>query len=74
MGEINRVLKKGGKLFIAHLLGRHELKKHHQLAGGMVVNDILPSGEALKRMMKDKGFKKTVIMDQTSLYLACGVK
>lgn len=71
--EISRVLKKGGKLFIAHLLGRKELKEHHHLSGeDEVINDILPTERALKKMLKSKGFKKIVILDQPSLYIACG--
>ncbi|HEX9911740.1 MAG TPA: class I SAM-dependent methyltransferase [candidate division Zixibacteria bacterium] len=75
IGEIGRVMKKGGILFIAHLLGRKELKKHHIQSGdNEVKNDILPTKKALKRMLKSKGFKRIVILDQPCLYLVCGVK
>ena len=74
MGEISRVLKKGGKLFIAHLLSRKELKEHHCLAGGSVACDCLPSEKILRKMMENNGFKKIIILDQPSLYIACGVK
>jgi len=75
IGEISRVLKKGGKLFIAHFLGRKELKEHHHLSRDeAVTNDTLPTEKALKRMLKNKGFKKIVILDEPSLYIACGEK
>lgn len=74
LGEISRVLKKGGKVFIAHLLGRKQLNEHHRLSGGAVVDDILPTEKALKKIMKAKGFKKIVILDKPWLYIACGVK
>lgn len=74
LGEISRVLKKGGKVFIAHLLGRKELKEHHRLSGGVIFKDVLPAGKILKIMLRGKGFKKIVIVDQPFLYIACGVK
>jgi ubiquinone/menaquinone biosynthesis C-methylase UbiE len=73
--EIRRVLKKGGKLFIAHLLGRKELSEHHRSSGDIeVMDDVLPTEKVLKKMLKKKGFKKTVIIDKPSLYIACGSK
>ena len=72
--EISRVLKKGGKLFIAHLLGRKELKEHHRLSGSLVCRDFLPSENILNKMLYSKGFKKIVIMDNPSLYIAYGEK
>lgn len=73
--EISRVLKKGGRLFIAHLLGRKGLQEHHRSSGDIeVMRDILPAEKVLKRMLKKKGFKKIVIIDKPSLYIACGSK
>ncbi len=73
--ETSRVLKKGGKLFITHLLSREELKEHHRQSGDEEVrNDVLPAEKILRCMLKKKGFKKTVILDKPSLYLACGSK
>jgi len=73
--EISRVLKKDGKLFISHLLGRKELQEHHRLSGDVeVMKDILPAERVLKRMLKEEGFKKIVIIDRPSLYIACGSK
>jgi demethylmenaquinone methyltransferase/2-methoxy-6-polyprenyl-1,4-benzoquinol methylase len=74
LAEISRVLKKRGKVFIAHLLGRKELREHHRLSGGVVCQDVLPAEKALRKMLRNKGFKRIVIMDRPSLYVACGVK
>lgn len=75
IGEISRILKKGGKLFIAHLLGRKELRKHHLLSGdNEVMQDILPAEKVLRSMLKKEGFKKITIVDKPSLYIACGLK
>lgn len=75
VGEISRVLKKGGRLFIAHLLGRKELKDHHRLSGDKeVINDSLPTDKILKRILKNRGFRRIFILDKPSLYIACGLK
>jgi ubiquinone/menaquinone biosynthesis C-methylase UbiE len=73
--EINRVMKRGGRLFIAHLLGSKELQEHHRSSGDIeVMRDILPAEKVLKRMLKREGFKKILIIDKPSLYVACGSK
>jgi len=73
--EISRVLKKGGRFFIAHLLGRKELQEHHCSSGDIeVMDDVLPAEKVLKKMLKREGFKKIVIIDKPSLYIACGSK
>jgi ubiquinone/menaquinone biosynthesis C-methylase UbiE len=75
IGEIGRVMKKGGILFIAHLLSRKELKEHHRQSGDEEVrNDVLPAEKILRCMLKKKGFKKITIVDEPSLYLVCGLK
>ncbi|HVP36404.1 MAG TPA: class I SAM-dependent methyltransferase [Terriglobales bacterium] len=73
--EISRIMKKDGKFFIAHLLGRKELQEHHLSSGDIeVMKDILPTKKALKKMLKREGFKKILVVDKPSLYLACGSK
>jgi len=73
--EVSRVLKKGGRFFIAHLLGRKELKEHHRSSGDIeVMKDILPPEKVLRKMLKKEGFKKIVIINKPSLYIACGSK
>jgi ubiquinone/menaquinone biosynthesis C-methylase UbiE len=72
--EMSRVLKKGGKLFIAHLLSSQEIKKHHFETGGDIKNDTLPSRPVMKKMMIKAKFKGIKIIDRSSLYLAQGEK
>ena len=72
--EMSRVLKKGGKLFIAHLLSSQEIKEHHFSAGEEVRNDVLPEKSVMIKMMKQSKFKNIQIVDQKSLYLAQGEK
>jgi ubiquinone/menaquinone biosynthesis C-methylase UbiE len=72
--EMSRVLKNGGKLFIAHLLSSQEIKDHHFSAGEEVKDDVLPEKSAMIKMMDESKFKNIEIVDQPSLYLAHGEK
>lgn len=72
--EMSRVLKKGGKVFIAHLLSSQEIQEHHFEAGGEVKSDTLPSASVMKKMMIKAKFKGIKIIDRLSLYLAQGEK
>jgi ubiquinone/menaquinone biosynthesis C-methylase UbiE len=72
--EMARVLKKGGRLYIAHPFGKKELARHHKTAGGAVKHDTLPSDLSMKKMMLACGFKNVRIIDRPDLYLASAQK
>ncbi len=72
--EMARVLKRGGRLYITHPFGKKELAGHHKVAGGAVEHDTLPSDVAMKKMMRDCGFKDIRIIDQPDLYWASAKK
>jgi len=72
--EMGRTLKTGGKLFIAHFLGKEELAEHHRLADGEVEHDTLPDDDKMREMMKNAGLKDIVITDQPNLYLVSAKK
>lgn len=72
--EMGRALKKGGKLFIAHTLGKKELAEYHRMAGVEVEHDTLPEDVKMREMMKNAGLKDIKIVDQPDLYLASGKK
>jgi len=72
--EMGRVLKTGGKLFIAHFFGKKELAEHHRLAGVEVEHDTLPDDNKMREMMENTGLKDIEIIDQPNLYLASGKK
>ncbi|MGB8656495.1 MAG: class I SAM-dependent methyltransferase [Candidatus Zixiibacteriota bacterium] len=74
MREIGRVLKKGGRVYIAHLLGKKELAEHHQRAGGAVEHDVLPPDSEMTKMMRNSGLQDIKIIDQPDLYLASARK
>lgn len=72
--EMGRVLKRGGRLFIAHLMGKNELAEHHRSAGGAVMHDVLPSDQDMAAMMEQADFKDIRIVDRLDLYLASAKK
>jgi ubiquinone/menaquinone biosynthesis C-methylase UbiE len=74
VSEMGRALKKGGRLFIAHTLGKRELAEYHRVAGIEVENDTLPEDVKMREMMRDAGLKKIEIIDQPILYFASGKK
>ncbi len=72
--EMGRGLRKGGRLFIAHSLGKKQLAERHRSVGGEVENDVLPDGEEMWQMIKNAGLKDIEIIDQPDFYLASARK
>ncbi|MGB9629593.1 MAG: class I SAM-dependent methyltransferase [Thermodesulfobacteriota bacterium] len=72
--EMVRVLKKGGVLFIAHLKSVEELNQFHQNLGGPVSNDLLPTPQTLKKLMKEAGLLEVNIINHPGKFLAEGRK
>jgi len=72
--EMSRTLKTGGRLFIAHSLGRKELAERHRLVGGEVEQDTLPEDDKMREMMKNAGLKDIKILDQPNLYSASAMQ
>ena len=72
--EMARVLKKGGRLYIAHPFGKKKLAHHHLTAGGAVKHDTLPTDSMMKKMMIRCGFKNIRIIDRADLYFASAQK
>lgn len=69
MLEMARVSKPGAMLFIAHLLSRDELMRHH---GGhpAVAGDCLPDEPAMRELFREAGFESPEIIDRPGQYLA----
>jgi len=71
--NLNRVLKRRGRLVIAHALSRAEIEEHHK--GTLpVAQDLLPEGTEMKRMLKRTGFSSIHITDEPGLYLCLATK
>jgi ubiquinone/menaquinone biosynthesis C-methylase UbiE len=69
MREMGRVLRKGGRLYVAHTLSKKELACFHKKVGGEVEHDILLSNSMMKKIMQSADLKEIKIVDQPDLYL-----
>lgn len=74
LNEMGRVLKKGGRLYVLHTLGKEKLAEYHREVGGVVRDDVLPTDSEMRKMMEKAGLKDVRIVDQPGLYLASARK
>jgi ubiquinone/menaquinone biosynthesis C-methylase UbiE len=72
--NVNHLLKPGGTLIIAHALSGEELKAHHNSASSAVVHDMLPEKAEMKQLLKQTGFTKISIKDESGCYLCVARK
>ena len=74
LAEISRVLRKGGKLVIAHAAGRETINARHRELGGILAEDQIPEEEKMKKLFRDANFFKLKIVDEADFYMAEGLK
>jgi ubiquinone/menaquinone biosynthesis C-methylase UbiE len=72
--QFNRVLKRGGKLIIAHALSSQEIRSHHHNAAVVVAHDELPSLQEMCKMLRKAGFENVEIIDKPGCYLCVSNK
>ncbi len=72
--EMVRVLRNGGKLFIAHLHSVEEIQQLHKGIGGPVAHDSLPHLNQMEEFMKRVGLSEISIINQPGKFLAQGQK
>ncbi|MEO0293551.1 MAG: class I SAM-dependent methyltransferase [candidate division WOR-3 bacterium] len=58
LSESYRVLKRKGKLIIAHSMPPEEINKMHREIGGAIANHFLPEKKIFIQMLKKAGFKE----------------
>jgi ubiquinone/menaquinone biosynthesis C-methylase UbiE len=71
--EIARVAKPGAPIYIAHLMSRDELLKHHG-SHGPVAGDTVPEAADMKRMFQAASLTDLQITDKPGVYLARAIK
>ncbi len=71
--QLNRVLKPGGKLIIAHALSSAEIKMHHRNAP-VVAHDMLPNEWEMRRLLRQAGFAGVHLSDSPGRYVCVSVK
>ena len=73
LGEIYRLLKKGGKLFLCHTSSRVEINRiHRQIA--TLADDTIPDSHEMRAMISAAGFADINISDTEESYLASATK
>jgi ubiquinone/menaquinone biosynthesis C-methylase UbiE len=72
LDEMTRVLKKKGRLFIAHLHSVEEINALHKTTGGAVMEDRLPDSESLRTLMENSGLRDISVTSQPGRFLAEG--
>jgi ubiquinone/menaquinone biosynthesis C-methylase UbiE len=72
--EMNRVLKRKGKLIISHALSSNEIREIHRNASSVVANDVMPIKEEMNHLLKNAGFVMCHIEDEPGCYLCVATK
>jgi ubiquinone/menaquinone biosynthesis C-methylase UbiE len=72
--QMNRVLKKGGRLIIAHALSSAEIEACHKDVTLAVAKDTLPNEKGMKRLLSNAGFVDVRIKDEPGCYLCTSTK
>ncbi len=70
LGEIQRVLRPGGQLFILHNNPRERVNAIHSQAGGPIARDLLPPGEDLRQLLVQAGYINVWVDDTSEHYVA----
>lgn len=73
LGEIRRVLKKGGRLFVCHTASRDKVNAIHSRIPGFV-NHILPNRDAMNQLLLDGGFVEVEVCDGSDSYFATAMR
>jgi len=68
--EFFRLLKPGGRFYIAHTMSREELNLFHSRVKGPVCRDFLPEDWEMEEMIYAAGFVDLRIKNEEALYIA----
>ncbi len=71
--EIKRVLKKGGRFFVCHTVGREHINQIHRRISS-VENDLLPDAIEMTTLLSKAVFTEIQVEDKADNYLASACK
>jgi demethylmenaquinone methyltransferase/2-methoxy-6-polyprenyl-1,4-benzoquinol methylase len=74
LSQINRVLKRQGKLIIAHAFSSEEIQKHHQSSSSIIAQDHLPDEDKMRKLLAQTGFHRISITDRPGCYICSSAK
>lgn len=69
VGEIARVLKRGGTLVIAHADSRDAINRRHRDIGGPVRDHCLPPDRHMEHLVRSAGLELSYISDKSASYV-----
>lgn len=69
--ESFRILKPGGKLYIAHTNTREEVNSFHKNHGGLIAEDLIPDDKEILSMLIEANFKNIKIMETDIFIVSC---
>jgi len=72
LNEVNRILRKGGRLVICHTASRHTINEFHRSIGGVVAHDTIPDEKAMRQLLREAGLGEVRVWDEPDRYLALG--
>jgi ubiquinone/menaquinone biosynthesis C-methylase UbiE len=72
--NLYRVLKRGGRLIIAHALSSAEIRIHHHCTASAVASDVLPEESEMRQLLQTAGFTEISINDERGQYLCLATK
>ena len=72
--NINRMLKSGGKIIIAHALSSKELEDHHKRVSHHVAQAVIPTTNEMVLLLQQAGFIEIDIKDEPGCYLCIAHK
>ncbi|MCS7119602.1 MAG: class I SAM-dependent methyltransferase [Nitrososphaerota archaeon] len=72
--NMNRTLKPGGILIIAHALSRQEIAAHHKKASSIVADDTMPEEDEMRLLLNRAGFTEIYVEDEMEHYLCISRK
>ena len=72
--EFYRLLKPGGKIFIAHTASRNEVNEFHGRLDYPLCEDFLPEEEEMRKIILAANFELIDLVDNSNLYLVAGRK
>lgn len=72
--HLQRALRPGGTLIIAHALSSTEVKAHHREASSAVSQDVIPEEAEMRRLLTQARFNSISIQDEVGYYLCVAIK
>jgi ubiquinone/menaquinone biosynthesis C-methylase UbiE len=72
--KMNLVLKRYGKLLIAHALSSNEIRELHRNESPIIADDVIPGKKEMTQLLNNAGFEIDCFEDQPGRYICVSIK